>query len=251
MLDNFAKMKCAVGTILFLLLIAAANAQPGTRNCSQEDQTQVFITLGLDGATCGLQLATANNPDSYRNTSAGVEVLEAACVQDCVGELTQGILCQCNLKEADSLRGFCSRSDGRIAFCREAYEDIINPNITAALAPCLVTFQDECPAGCANPLQAFADEIGCCYQELYNATVDLGLVDVSPEQRVFFTPLANPLLWNSCNVTIPDDCPQPAGLAVLNPADCAATQATTMGAAVVLATKTVAVLLTLLAYYAV
>ena len=193
----------------------------------------------------------ANNADSYLNTSAGVDALEAACVQGCVGELTQAILCQCNSIEGESLRGFCSRSDGRATFCREAYEDVINPNITATLAPCLATFIGACPAGCVAALQTFADEIGCCYQEVYNTTVDLGLVESSPEQRPFITPLANPLLWNACNVVIPDACPEPEGLAVLNPADCAATQATPMGAAVVLATKTVAVLLTLLAYYAV
>ena len=250
-------MKCVVGILVSALLVAAANAQSGTRNCSELDQTQVFTDLGLNGLTCGIALATANTPAAFNGTTAGVDAVEAACVSDCIGELAAGLLCECNYFDAAGLRGFCYVSDGAITYCREAFDDVVNQAITMAVGPCLIPFQGACPAGCAAPLQALVDEIGCCYQSIYNSTLIFGVIQTFPtEQQAFFNGLANTLLWDSCNVTIPDACPEPAGIPVLNPADCAATQATTieattMGAAVVLATKTVAVLLTLLAYYAV
>jgi hypothetical protein len=74
----------------------------------------------------------------------------------------------------------------------------------------VVQQQQQCTDQCAMQLQNFANQLGCCYQSLYNNTEfvqgaadigELASTDVNELQIV-----GNRQLWSACSVTPPDKC---------------------------------------------
>ena len=62
-------------------------------------------------------------------------------------------------------------------------------------------------------LQNVAEEMGCCYQLIYNNTMALdGLqqtMRINARGRRLFENLRKPILWNACNVQFPANCTSP------------------------------------------
>ena len=193
----------------------------GNRTCTEPEEIQVFRNLGLPDPGCGIPVGMVSNPVTFtQDRVAGVANLRTICTAECIGAFAQGLFCDCNFLSGGATRSFCIESDGRIEFCREAFPDVLDTQFLSGLATCIAGLPGGCPNGCDIALQAFADEIGCCFQTIYNST----LTDVTPlslEAREFNDVLRNQALWNACDVDIPIVCSEPQGIPLLDPEACA------------------------------
>ena len=201
-----------VCALLISLCISGTQQQVGT--CTLEDQ--ISFTLNLTGGlVCGVNLRSANNTPT---TLQGMQGLDGACIAGCAGAITDWLLSPaCNDPiGAGVFTIWCLPADGaRIPRCQLALypyldEDIfMNDNMRSC-----TTFGGGmvCPAGCAVGLSRMADEIGCCFQHIYNtSSSDIPVSDIPapPEIPPLLELLSNPMLWDACEVNSPNQCTRP------------------------------------------
>lgn len=101
--------------------------------------------------------------------------LDNVCTTNC-GEKYRNYLksvCKDELA-AESLSVHCTPTDGSAAvgsFCRCAAGDVIDRSILDGLFLCYnSTANQTCRPSCRRALLHFEEQVGCCYQQIYNNT---------------------------------------------------------------------------------
>ena len=199
-----------LGVCAFLISLCISGTQQQEETCTLDDQ--ISFTLNLtEGLECAVNLQTANNTPT---TLQGMQGLDGACITGCAGAISAWLnspACNDSLR-AGAITLWCLPADGaRIPRCQLALypyldEDIFMNNNMRSCA----TFGGGtvCPAGCAVGLSRMADEIGCCFQHIYNTTSSSG-IPTSPDERQLLGALSNPMLWDACEVNSPNQCTRP------------------------------------------
>ena len=192
-----------VVSMTVLASIRASNAQ-----CTETEQVAFVLALP-NGLQCGLGLQAANSTPT-------VEGLDLICTESCAGAVSawlDGPTCN-DTSSSAVLETWCQPADGgRISRCRFIDENLfLNANITQCIL--FDTNDPGCPNSmCASGLQNVAEEIGCCYQLIYNNTMAFdGLqqtMRINARGRRLFENLRQQILWNACNVQFPANCISP------------------------------------------
>ena len=184
---------------------------------AQQDDCEtgrISFVLGLvNGISCGLNFQTANNTPS---TEAGMQALDAICTAECAGAVAgyvAGPPCNDPLEAAGLLVWCCPADNGAISRCRYALPDLLDPTIQVNLGACAAFALNPtmCPDNCADALSALSDEIGCCYQKVFNMTEEEIVAQeaagtITAEQAASVRLLSTDALWTTCNVPSPGDC---------------------------------------------
>ena len=209
------KMDKTSATVLVLLTLAVTLVwcQPDAGTCNTAAVTQ-YVANNL-GASCAVSFV----PALYANVSVSVRdaALDTICTENCAGKLANWLLNDCSSKfNSTSLYYLCLRTGGSARVGRYCQYSIppwfdADGEILTLFQTCEnVIQQGQCTDQCAMQLQNFANQLGCCYQSLYNNTefvqgaADIGELasqDVG-ELRV----VGNPLLWSVCSVNPPGKC---------------------------------------------
>ncbi len=145
-----------------------------------------------------------------------MQALDSICTTSCAGSVAQwlaGPTCN-DSASAAGLAFWCQPADGgSIPRCRWAL-DLAPPTLfnNTDLNSCAVIALNPtvCPPTCTAGLTTLANTIGCCYQFIYNNTEALdGLLamgHITNMERMELALLADPNVWQLCNVTIPSAC---------------------------------------------
>ena len=190
-----------IGFVAVLASIQTSNAQ-----CS-ETQQLVFVAGLPNGLQCGLGRLAANSTPT-------VEGLNSVCTVNCAGAVSAwlaGPTCNDTFTAA-GLAAWCQPADGgRISRCR-----FINDTLFSGPIGQCAWFNSSnpvCPGTCATGLRNLAEEIGCCYQLIYNDTLGLdGLYqagEITTMERGFLELLRQTALWDICDVQIAEQCTSP------------------------------------------
>ena len=193
---------------ILMSVTVIASIRTSSAQCTETEQVAFVLTL-LNGLQCGLGLQAANNTPT-------VEGLDSICTESCAGAVSawlDGPTCN-DTSSSAVLETWCQPADGgRISRCRFIDENLfLNANIAQCMA--FATNDQVCPGSmCASGLQNVAEEIGCCYQLIYNNTMALdGLqqtMRINARGRRLFEILRQQSLWNACNVQFPASCTSP------------------------------------------
>ena len=211
-------MEKTSATALLLLTLAVTCplvwCQPNAGTCNTATVNQ-YVVDNLDIISCAASLNTA----LYANVTASIRdvALDTICTESCAGKLADWLLNDCGSKfNSTSLYYLCLQTGGSATVGRYCQYSIppwfdADVEILTLFQTCeSVAQQQQCTDQCAMQLQNFANQLGCCYQSLYNNTefvqgaADIGELssqDVSELQIV-----GNPSLWTACGVNPPSKC---------------------------------------------
>ena len=176
--------------------------------CSVENVT-TFVTNSAS-ATCGAAYTTLyltpGVTDAQTNTA-----LDTVCQSDCAGSVAAFLDNTCQDRFTSTLTNItCSETDGSIGD-RCLFVDNVETSVYEAVGACFAP--GDCPAGCADALQGLKDNLGCCYQSLYNDTNILQLLffnfTITFEDLGFFKAISKPGIWNGCDVSLQEACSDP------------------------------------------
>lgn len=206
--------KSITGIIIFLVsVITLVWCQPGAGRCDQATVTK-YVVDNLD-ARCGMNLDFAFYADI---SSPGKDAaLDAVCTENCAGRLANWLENECGgTFNATSLYYLCLQTQGTATvgrYCQYSIPPVFDADleISSVFAACASLSQTlQCTDQCARQLQGFADQLGCCYQSLYNNTeyiqggVDIG--ELAAQDVDALKILGTPFLWSACGVTPPSKC---------------------------------------------
>ena len=206
-------LKVYAALVLSSFVVILVSCQPNAGTCTPTDvNTYIANNLPL---SCAISLGNA----LYANiTSPGKDgLLAITCTESCSGRLANWLLGQCGgTFNASSLYLLCLQTSNTASvgrYCQYGIPPVYNADLqirNVFLACVNVISSGLCTDGCANELQTFANQLGCCYQSLYNNTFffkaaaaigELAQEDVSELQT-----LGTSRLWSLCSVTPPSNC---------------------------------------------
>ncbi len=199
--------------LLLLTLVGFMFIQGSSAQCTEADQMG-FVSSLPNGLSCGQAFQAANNTPTGQ---AGMQALDNICTTSCAGAVAQWLANPNTCNDPTSAAGlafWCQPADGgSIPRCRWAV-DLAPPTLfyNTDLNSCtaIALFPELCPPTCATGLKTLANTIGCCYQFIYNNTEALDVLMakgfISTIQRIGLALLANPDMWQLCNVAIPSEC---------------------------------------------
>ena len=198
-----------VGLVAVSLLSLAASQLPLTGPCSLSGLSSYAADLPKAEACSAAVVevfTTTPNPTTQEET------FEILCTPDCGGALLRHAALTCfNSDVAFTFLFFCLPADTDINRCRFALPDAQGTTINS-LTSCMSfnSSNPTCPNSCNTSLQAFVDEVGCCYQSLYT---DPGIVEgflasgtLTNMTANILTAINDSLLFTTCGVTRPSFC---------------------------------------------
>lgn len=146
--------------LLSLSLAATMTTAQGERNCSVQEQGEVFFKSGLTVDPCGSGLQTANTASTA--TSAQLVVaLATACTNECAGIFVPALYCNCSAANANFVRSFCTQSDDTgITYCLELLASDRQGLLANVTSECDIS--TACTEQCSVELQSVVEEVGCC-----------------------------------------------------------------------------------------
>ena len=184
---------------------------PAQPVCDVQDNIDFFSTVP-NAAVCGPSIGAVFGNDSTALTLA----LDNVCNRDCGGAYFNFLKSDCNDDFAsETLRLYCTRTNGTAAvgeYCRYAAGDILNQSVLDDLKRCNITEEQPCTSGCRRALLRLRNQVGCCYQNVYNNTfyntLLLGAGFLTPSDFTGLVSHNNPFYnpWNACNVSAPQRC---------------------------------------------
>lgn len=194
---SFALPPGAVGDCTASQVTAFTESLPNSEEC---------IDAGLEVISPGGQ--------SVKNLT---DALPVFCTAECGGSITNFLTHKCNDHSfAYALALNCLETSGSYGeYCRHSFVDLILPTNFSNVESCLDynSTSSTCPDGCSAALQDVVDQLGCCYQVLYNFSNEIGshyisdnLVSVTYDLIPFFTNITDPSLWSDCGVDLVELC---------------------------------------------
>ena len=199
-----------------VLPLTATATPPLFGICTLEDITNFIFGLP-NPLECGLSFNTAFDPSAANNTMAINEALENLCTRDCGGRYADFLETTCEDDvSAESLRIYCTPTDGSSAlgaYCRFSSGDIADPSLVLSLTACdNYTVDNPCAPGCRRALNRLREDVGCCYQHLYNNTVftegllSSGFITIAEYLGLVRLNNATSNPWMACDVRPPRRC---------------------------------------------
>ena len=191
--------------------------QPPPPRCTLDDQI-AFVSTLPNAAVCGPSIATVFSPPQ-NDPMTLTRALMNVCTDECGGTYVNYLENVCNDElAADSLKIFCAPTNGSGAvgdYCHYAVADILGTSFLDALISCYNSTKVPCIDDCRAALLNLKDQMGCCYQNIYNNTAHYTLLPyaglVTPRQFTGFfdlnIPAVNP--WTLCNIEPPHACDSP------------------------------------------
>ena len=206
--------------VLALVAVCIPLSQQQVGTCPQSELDQLFtVTLAdFGGPACGLGLLTFYFGPSANATDMELQdAVNTTCQQNCGGFYADYTFENCNdLFTPLSLISYCLPTGEEGAGqdrCRYFAPDNLDTSLIDNLEPCMSydeEMPDTCPANCASALTSFANEVGCCYQNLYNDTTSLGVFVatdlLTADQAYFLGNITDPDLWSACSVDQEPSC---------------------------------------------
>ena len=206
-------MNTPTALVLLSFVITLVDCQPNAGTCTAQQVDQYALnTLGMD---CRNNLGIfLYSPQLSPELDMA---LDAACTPACSGRLTSWLQTNCRANfNATSVYYLCLRTGntGSIGrYCRYAIppQFDIDAESAALLQACGGAGPaNPCPSQCATELQNLANQLGCCYQSIYNNTayvLDAAASGEINSTDVFeLSMLGDPSLWSACRVTPPTAC---------------------------------------------
>ena len=199
--------------VLLSIAVTLVCCQPDAGSCNIQ-QVGAYVANNLE-ENCAASLSTA----LYANiTSPGKDAeLDTVCTPQCAGTLSNWLLRECNSRfNSTSLYYLCLRTANTATigrYCLYATPPVYDGNsvtqdlITACMGS---DMPGQCTDACAQQLHEFANQLGCCYQSLYNNTQfvqdaaaigELAAADVTGLQV-----LGNRQIWTECGINPPANC---------------------------------------------
>lgn len=177
----------------------------------------VFVA-GLS-ATCAASSMRLLNPAQLLPAQLE-DLLDEVCRPDCGGEVSAYLNDTCRAPFLAEVTGTltCYRTDGEIGNrCFLALQPGLRsaPFFTNAESTCFgdpnANITQTCPSGCQEALLEIKNQLGCCYQSIYNNTITLDLLLINDntitfDDRAFFDLLGTQALWDRCEVPLQEPC---------------------------------------------
>ena len=180
--------------------------------CPETNLTNFAVTLGTN-LDCALAFRMANDTPT---TDDGMNALDKICIAGCAGAIVQFLTVNCtDPLQAAGLTFWCQPADfGEIRRCRSALDIREEGLFTSMDIIACGSFNETCPANCEEGLEKLSEEIGCCFQNIYNSSAEVlsGLVSsqiITPVESTLIAVLSNSALWDACGVDIPQSCTSP------------------------------------------
>ena len=184
------------------------------------------------GAATLSERCLADNTISWE-TEPGVLALNRACTDDsCAGAIYRYLLANCSAQQAYLQQTRCAAYGSLRCFYGEfpmPYPEWFNSTaFTDLQSTCnLTNATNPCPDGCAEALMTIRDDIGCCFNNIYNVTGN------------HFQQFASNELWAACQVPTLGRCTE-----TLNPNAPTTMMPTTAGSDAIAASLVVLLILT-------
>ena len=204
-------LKVYAALVLSSFVVTLVSCQSNASNCTSTD-VNTYIVHNLP-PNCASNLDNALNANI--SSPEKDELLAITCTENCFGRLANWLLGQCGHSfSATSLYLFCLQTSNTASvgrYCQYAIPPLFNAglefgNVHEACVNAISLGM--CTDGCANQLQSFANQLGCCYQSIYNNTMflrDAVAIDVLTQEDERNL-LAFSQLWSFCSVTPPSIC---------------------------------------------
>ena len=185
---------------------------PPSPQCTTDDIINFLPSLP-NPAVCGPSIANVLTLSAVNDSIELANALDIVCNTDCGEAYSEFLKSTCNDQfQAETLRVWCLRTNGNAnagPYCRFAFEAAFFNE----LSTCEGSTSSSCSPSCRSALLRFADDIGCCYQDLFNNTFYyqqqvLNEVITTAEFKTFTEindPLSSP--WTVCDVPVPNRCP--------------------------------------------
>ena len=185
---------------------------PPSPQCTTDDLINFLPSLP-NPAVCGPSIANLLTLSAVNDSTELANALDIVCNTDCGEAYSEFLKSTCNDQyQAETLRIWCLRTNGNAnagPYCRFAFE----ASLFNELATCEGFSSNACSPSCRSALTRFADNIGCCYQDLFNNTFYyqqqvLNEVITTGEYTTFTEindPTSSP--WAVCDVPVPSRCP--------------------------------------------
>ena len=187
---------------------------PPIQTCSQDDQIAFFSSLP-NAAVCGSSVGTVFAPPA-NDTVTLANALKNVCTDDCGGIYADYLKSTCKDElGAETLRIYCTPTNGSAAvgsYCYYATRDPVF-RLFDRLSSC--NESEFCSPSCRRALMNVEDEVGCCYQNVFNNTVYsqqlLSGGFITPSELAGLQKLNNPVSnpWNVCGIKPPQKCGPP------------------------------------------
>jgi hypothetical protein len=184
---------------------------PPSPQCTTDDLVNFISTLP-NAAVCGPSIANVLTLPANDSTELA-KALDTVCTNDCGEVYSEFLKSTCNDQfQAETLRIWCIRTNGNAnagPYCRFAFE----ASIFNELSTCDGSSTRTCSPSCRSSLLQFTDEIGCCYQDLFNNSFyyqqQVLNEIITTREFTTFTEINNPFTgpWALCDVPIPSKCP--------------------------------------------
>ena len=193
-------MKLLVACIFGITLMSASTSAQRP-DCS-------FIQIS-DWAQANLSPACVNDLFIFNtswNTAVGMTGLDRTCTDDsCGGALYRYLLANCSNTQSFVQQQRCATNGTLRCFYGEwptAYPTFFNSTaFTDLFTTCSqANLTNPCPEGCAEALMTIRGNIGCCFNNYYNASIP------NPWQDLL--PFASYQLWAACQVPTLGRCPE-------------------------------------------
>ena len=212
------KIKITATALVLLTLNFAVTlvwCQPNAGTCDIAAVNQ-YVMDNLD-SNCDSSLGIALDANVSVSMTIRDAALNTICTESCAGKLADWLLNDCSSTfNSTSLYYLClqtgsSATVGR--YCQYSIPPLFDAagEILALFQTCATVIQQHlCTDQCAMQLQNFANQLGCCYQSLYNNTEFLQegakIGEIAPADIRTLQIIGNQQLWSACSVTPPDKC---------------------------------------------
>ena len=185
---------------------------PPSPQCTTDDLINFLPSLP-NPAVCGPSIANVLTLSAVNDSTELANALDIVCNTDCGEVYSEFLKTTCNDQfQAETLRILCVRTNGNAnagPYCRFAVE----ASLFNELSTCDGSSTSSCSPSCRSALLQFTDEIGCCYQDLFNNSFYyqqqvLNEV-ITTSEFTTFTEINDPLSspWAVCDVSVPRKCP--------------------------------------------
>ena len=192
---------------------------PPPPQCTSDDII-AFLSSLPNAAVCGPSIANVLTLSANSSTEL-TKALDNMCTDDCGGAYIDFLKSTCNDHvQAESLRIWCIRTNGNSdagPYCRFAFDQASNLADEMSMCDDISSSGQPCSPSCRSTLLQFADQIGCCYQDLFNNTFYyqqqvLNKIITTSDYTTFLEinglttrPMTSP--WAVCDVPAPSKCP--------------------------------------------
>lgn len=195
--------------VVALLVVGDSLATNQSLFCTQDDIND-FFTNQLQWEECRLSATTVSSSLEATDIKPFLEVLDhdlyILCTPECGEQVANWYYSQCDDHFFASRMYYACLDPGTTAIvshCLYALRPLYN--ITLSISSCLSSEANTCGSMCLEELQHVINEIGCCFNSIYNESESLsflvegGILDQSTANR-----LQN--LGRACSVTAPVAC---------------------------------------------